>query len=86
MRIDDLIVFAADIMVLLIFIRAVLSWIPSRKVQFHPVALFIVRIVDPILEPIRRLLPTHRYGVDISPLIAVVLIWVVAKLLTAVLP
>jgi uncharacterized protein YggT (Ycf19 family) len=85
-RLDELIVFIADIIVLLIFIRAVLSWIPSSKVQFHPVTLFIVRIVDPILEPIRRLLPTRRYGVDISPLIAIVLIWVITKLLLAVLP
>lgn len=85
MPIVNLIALAANVLTLLIFIRAVLSWIPSASVQYHPFTKFVVNVTEPLLKPIRKLVPTYRYGIDISPVIAVVLIWVVAKLLIAAL-
>ena len=53
---------------LLIIVRAVLSWIPGLD-SAHPVIRFIMRVTDPILEPIRRVIPPLG-GFDLSPIIA----------------
>lgn len=53
----------------LILIRALISWVnPDR---FNPIVQFLYASTDPILYPIRKLLPfTLKFGIDISPLIA----------------
>jgi YggT family protein len=53
-----------------IFVRAVLSWFSPDP--YNPLVQFLVRVTEPILEPIRRLLP--HMGIDISPIIAFFLI------------
>jgi len=50
----------------LILIRALISWVSPDP--FNPIVQFLVRVTEPILEPIRRLLPP--LPIDISPLIA----------------
>ena len=50
----------------LILIRALVSWV--RPDPYSPVMRFLYRTTEPILQPIRRLLP--RMGVDLSPIIA----------------
>ena len=60
---------------LLIFIRALLSWFtsnPNNQLNY-----FLIRITEPVLAPIRRLIPLH--GIDFSPMIAILLINVVIK-------
>jgi YggT family protein len=52
----------------LVILRAVLSWvyIPS----LHQVARILYRLTEPVLRPVRRLVPPARLGgLDISPLI-----------------
>ena len=44
---------------------------------------FLYRITEPALRPIRRMLPTFG-SVDISPVILIILIWVVEMLLARV--
>ena len=55
-----------SIMFWLIFIRALLSWVSPDP--FNPIVQFLYRATEPILEPIRRLLP--MMAVDVSPIIA----------------
>ncbi len=50
----------------LILIRALISWVNPDP--FNPVVQFLNRVTEPILQPIRRLLPPM--GIDISPIIA----------------
>ncbi len=50
----------------LILIRALLSWVSPDP--FNPIVQFLHRVTEPVLEPIRRLLP--NLSIDISPLIA----------------
>ena len=50
----------------LILIRALISWVNPDP--FNPVVQFLQRTTEPILEPIRRLLPPM--GIDISPILA----------------
>jgi len=53
----------------LIFIRAVLSWVSPDP--YNPIVQFLHKVTEPILVPIRRILPAYfRYGIDISPIIA----------------
>ncbi len=55
-----------------ILARVILSWIPSA--QYHAVSQWIFRITEPVLEPIRRVIPTGSIGLDISPIIALLLL------------
>lgn len=54
------------IMQCLIFVRALISWVNPDP--FNPIVQFLMRVTEPVLEPIRRLLPSM--GIDISPIIA----------------
>ena len=53
------------IMYWLILIRALISWVNPDP--FNPIVQFLVRVTEPVLEPVRRLLPP--LPVDISPII-----------------
>lgn len=53
----------------LILIRALVSWVNPDP--FNPIVQFLYKTTEPILEPIRRILPLgFRFGIDISPIIA----------------
>jgi len=50
----------------LILVRALISWV--NPAPFNPVVQFLYRSTEPVLEPLRRILP--RTAIDISPIIA----------------
>ena len=53
----------------LILIRALISWVNPDP--YNPIVQFLYKTTEPILYPIRKLLPfTLRFGIDISPIIA----------------
>lgn len=53
----------------LILIRALLSWVNPDP--YNPIVQFLYKTTEPILEPIRRILPLGlRSGLDISPIVA----------------
>ena len=57
----------------LILIRALISWVNPDP--FNPIVQFLNNSTDPILYPIRKLLPLgFRFGIDISPIIAFLVI------------
>ncbi|MBI5149944.1 MAG: YggT family protein [Candidatus Omnitrophica bacterium] len=70
-----------SVMYWLILIRALISWVSPDP--FNPVVQFLYRTTDPILEPIRRLLPPM--GIDISPLIAFLAIYFLRSFLVSTL-
>jgi len=54
----------------------------------HPAVVFVRRITEPVLAPIRRLVPPVQVGggyVDLSPMVALLLLWVVERVLVAIL-
>lgn len=61
-----------------IFILAILSWINPG--QYNPVNNLLHQITEPVLRPARRLLPPMS-GLDLSPLLAMVGLWLVKLLL-----
>lgn len=53
----------------LIIMRALISWVNPDPLS--PVAQFLYKTTEPILAPIRKILPLSlRFGIDISPVIA----------------
>ena len=66
-----------------IIIRALLSWFSIGGVQ--PVFRLLVEITEPVLAPIRRVLPTAGM-LDFSPLVALLLIQVIRSILLSQLP
>lgn len=56
----------------LILIRAVISWVNPDP--FNPIVQFLYKSTEPILEPIRRIMPFWKMGIDISPIIAFLII------------
>lgn len=51
-----------------IIIRALISWVNPDP--WNPVVQFLHRATEPVLQPIRRLIPMNL-GLDISPVIAI---------------
>jgi len=64
---------------LVLLARIVLTWIPNID-RSNVIVQFLFQITDPVLEPIRRALPTTEM-IDISPLI----VFVVLRILQSVL-
>jgi len=57
----------------LILIRALISWVSPDP--DNVIVQFLLKVTEPILAPIRRILPAgFRFGIDISPLIAFLII------------
>ncbi len=55
---------------------------------YHSVVLFLRRITEPVLAPIRRRLPPVQSGGaawDLSPMVAIVLLWVIERVLILIL-
>lgn len=74
---------AVEIVVLLIIIRAVLSFFP-RIDRSHPLVRGLDQVVDPILRPFQRLLPPMG-GMDFSPIIAILTLQFVGRLLAGLI-
>ena len=53
----------------LILIRALISWVNPDP--YNPIVQFLYKTTEPILYPIRKILPfSLKLGIDISPIIA----------------
>lgn len=77
---------ALSILSLLIIAEVIVSWAIAFRIggvsRFHPAVRWLRSVTNPILEPLRRMVPPHRMGgVDISPMLAIVLIQVVQNAL-----
>jgi YggT family protein len=63
----------------LILIRALLSWVNPDP--FNPIVQFLTRVTEPVLEPVRRLLPP--LPIDISPIIVFFIIMFLQRFLVS---
>ena len=73
----------AELLILALIIRALLSWL-SGVSALQPIARFFNNITDPLIEPIRSRLPSVG-GIDFSPLVALVLILLLENILLVML-
>lgn len=68
---------AIEIYSAILFGAVILSWVAPQS--RHPIAEFLRKVTDPVLEPIRRVLPAAG-GVDFSPMVALLLLQLLGKL------
>lgn len=65
--------FMLNLYIWIIFAHVILSWI--RTPTLYKVRLILFKLTEPVLAPIRRFVPPYKFGgLDISPIIAFVLI------------
>jgi YggT family protein len=76
-----LIDLTAYILILLVVVSSLLTFFVS---PYHPVREALERIVNPMLNPIRRVVPLVGMF-DLSPLILIILIQLVSQILTGLL-
>lgn len=72
----------------LILIRVLLSWVnvnPYQPVINHPAVQILYQITDPVLEPLRRLIPPIGGTLDLSPVVAIIALEIVNRILTGIL-
>lgn len=50
---------------LILLVRIFLTWIPHER--DHPMAEFLYRVTDPVLEPVRKVIPPIG-NIDASPI------------------
>ena len=60
----------------IIVAAALITWVsPDPR---NPVVQFLGKVTEPVLAPVRRLLPPWKTGgLDLSPMIILIVIWVV---------
>jgi len=63
-----------NILIILIIVRALISWVSPDP--YNPIVQFLYRATEPILRPVRRLIP-FRSRIDFSPMIAIVILYCV---------
>ena len=75
---------------ILIFIRILLSWIP--RMPYYPwlraTVDFIHQVVDPYLNIFRRVIPPlggGGFAIDISPILAIIVLGIVARLVVSLI-
>jgi YggT family protein len=57
----------------IIIIRALISWVNPDP--YNPIVQFLTRVTEPVLRPLRKVVPTWKLGIDLSPLLAILIIY-----------
>jgi YggT family protein len=78
----DLVVIAFNVMSVAILARVIATWLNVNP--FHPAMVILREITEPVLGPLRRLIPTVSM-IDISPIVALVLLQVVERILLSLI-
>jgi YggT family protein len=72
---------ALDVYMWVILIRALISWVNPDP--FNPIVRLLARLTDPVLRPIRRVIPLGNSGLDLSPMLAILAIFFIRNFLVA---
>jgi len=62
-----------------ILARVVVSWISADP--YNPIVRTICHLTDPLLDRLRRSLPMYVGGIDLSPVVAILIIWFLQRFL-----
>jgi YggT family protein len=83
----DIILIVLDLYIWLLIAAAILSWliafnvVNSRNPFVSAVSEFLYRITEPLLAPIRNMLP-NLGGLDISPIVLILIIMLIERVIT----
>jgi len=70
---------------LMILADVIWSWIQPNPYDMHPLRFWLRRITEPILAPIRSVIPPLGGTLDISPIVALLLLRLIERLVVGVL-
>ncbi len=71
-----------QVLTIAIVVRALLSWFPGAA--GNPIGKFVFDITEPVMAPLRRIIPSFG-AMDISPIVAIILLQVIGQILSRVL-
>jgi len=80
----SVLLLAINIMMLVIVASVVLSWLRmfgARVPSYHPVVRAIEDTADLMLRPIRNAVPTSGGGLDFSPMVALIILYILRTLI-----
>ena len=63
----------------IIIIRALLSWVNPDP--YNPIIRFLYQVTEPVLSFVRRSLPIGSFGIDFSPVIVLLIIYLLQEFL-----
>ena len=72
----------------LILLRVLLSWLntnPYQPTVTHPLVRVLYQVTDPVLVPLQRIVPPIGGTIDISPIIALIVLEIARRILISVL-
>jgi YggT family protein len=62
-----------DVYFWIILVRALISWVNPDP--YNPIIRFLVLVTEPVLRPLRKILPPHKLGgIDVSPILAILIL------------
>ncbi|MGM0471269.1 MAG: YggT family protein [Bacillota bacterium] len=67
--------------------RVISSWVqpPMHHQTMRKIMKFIFEVTEPVLAPIRQMLPTGSLGIDLSPLVAFIALDIIRSSLIRIL-
>jgi YggT family protein len=77
----NLINILVQLITILVIVKIFLSYFMS---PYHPVRMWIDRLIDPMLNPIRRIVPLIGMF-DLSPLILIILVQILGRVIISIL-
>lgn len=66
-----------------IIARAILSWVNPDP--YNPIVQFLYKVTEPVLYPIRKAMGSYSIGIDLSPMIVILLIIFLKRFLVGTL-
>jgi YggT family protein len=74
-----------ELLILIIIVRVLIDWLPVRWPPWlRPVLLAARRITEPLLAPLRRIIPMVRLsggmGLDLSPTVLILLLIILQRI------
>ena len=81
--IPELIALLINIFLFAVFIQVIISWVNPGA--YNPAITMLSTLTEPLMRPARRLIPPIGGTVDISPVVALIILEVVRRILVSVL-
>lgn len=79
LTITDLIDIVLTLYMYIIIARALISWVNPDP--YNPIVQFLHKVTEPVLNPLRRIVPPYKIGLDLSPMIAIFIIYFLKRFL-----
>ncbi len=79
----NLVDIVIQIYIIIIIVRALISWVNPDP--YNPIVRFLYRVTEPVLRPIRYRLPTAAMGLDLSPVVVILILTLLQWYLVPVL-